>query len=257
MCAIMGFSQKTYTKEELLRMQNDKLREIQEADTSIKMAELDLRRKQAEASDSSVYSQLDGVVKAVRTPTDAAANNEAVVEVSAGGGYYVTGTVSELRLDTVKVGQTVNIRSWMTGTACTGEVVEISTHPTDGDSHGGDGNPNVSYYPFKVFVSEDQQLQEGENVSISYQAVSDSDGSSLYLENMYVRTENGKSYVMARGEDGKLEQRWVQTGKVVWDSYTQIRGGLTQEDYVAFPYGRDVVSGAKTEEATVDALYSW
>ena len=83
------------------------------------------------------------------------------------------------------------------------------------------------------------------------------DGSSLYLGNMYVRTENGKSYVMARGENGKLEQRWVQTGKVVWDSYTQIRGGLTQEDYVAFPYGRDVVSGAKTEEATVDALYSW
>ena len=51
---------RSYTKEELLRMQNDKLREIQEADTSIKMAELDLRRKQAEASDSSVYSQLDG-----------------------------------------------------------------------------------------------------------------------------------------------------------------------------------------------------
>ena len=248
---------RSYTKAELLRMQNDKLREIQEADTSIKMAELDLRKKQTEASDGSVYSQLDGVVKAVRTPTDAAANNEAVVEVSAGGGYYVTGTVSELRLDTVKVGQTVNISSRMTGAACTGEVVEISTYPTDGDSHGGDGNPNVSYYPFKVFVSEDQQLQEGESVSISYQAVSDSDGSSLYLENMYVRTENGKSYVMARGENGKLEQRWVQTGKVVWDSYTQIRGGLTQEDYVAFPYGRDVVSGAKTEEATVDALHSW
>ena len=248
---------RSYTKEELLRMQNDKLREIQEADTSIKMAELDLRKKQTEASDGSVYSQLDGVVKAVRTPTDAAANNEAVVEVSAGGGYYVTGTVSELRLDTVKVGQTVNISSRMTGAACTGEVVEISTYPTDGNSYGGDGNPNVSYYPFKVFVSEDQQLQEGESVSISYQAVSDSDGSSLYLENMYVRTENGKSYVMARGENGKLEQRWVQTGKVVWDSYTQIRGGLTPEDYVAFPYGRDVVSGAKTEEATVDALYSW
>ena len=175
---VQNLLSRSYTKEEPLRMQNDKLREIQEADTSIKMAELDLRRKQAEASDSSVYSQLDGVVKAVRTPTDVAANNEAVVEVSAGGGYYVTGTVSEARLDTVKVGQTVNIRSWMTGTACTGEVVEISTHPTDGDSHGGDGNPNVSYYPFKVFVSEDQQLQEGENVSISYQAVSDSDGST-------------------------------------------------------------------------------
>ena len=96
-------------------------------------------------------------------------------------------------------------------------MVEISTYPTNGNSYGGDGNPNVSYYPFKVFVSEDQQLQEGESVSISYQAVSDSDGSSLYLENMYVRTENGKSYVMARGENGKLEQRWVQDG-TVWTS---------------------------------------
>ena len=240
---------------ELLRMQNDKLREIQEADTSIKMAELDLRKKQTEASDGSVYSQLDGVVKAVRTPTDAAANNEAVVEVSAGGGYYVTGTVSELQLDTVKVGQTVTISSRMNGSTCTGEIVEISTYPADNASSWGGGNPNVSYYPFKVFVSEDQQLQEGESVSISYQAVSDSDGSSLYLENMYVRTENGKSYVMVRGENGRLEQRWVQTGKVVWDSYTQIRGGLTQEDYVAFPYGRDVVSGAKTEESTVAVQY--
>ena len=246
---------RSYTKAELLRMQNDKLREIQEAETSIKMAELDLRKKQTEASDGSVYSQLDGVVKTVRSPGDAAANNEAVVEVSAGGGYYVTGTVSELQLDTVKVGQTVNIRSWMTGAACTGEIVEISTYPADNASSWGGGNTNVSYYPFKVFVSEDQQLQEGESVSISYQAVSDSDGNSLYLENMYVRTENGKSYVMVRGENGRLEQRWVQTGKVVWDSYTQIRGGLTQEDYVAFPYGRDVVSGAKTEESTVAVQY--
>ena len=65
-----------------------------------------------------MYSQLDGVVKAVRTPTDAAANNEAVVEVSAGGGYYVTGTVSELQLDTVKVGQTVTISSRMNGSTC-------------------------------------------------------------------------------------------------------------------------------------------
>lgn len=219
------------------------------------MAELDLRKKQTEVSDGSVYSQLDGVVKTVRSPGDAAANNEAVVEVSAGGGYYVTGTVSELQLDTVKVGQTVTISSRMNGSTCTGEIVEISTYPADNASSWGGGNPNVSYYPFKVFVSEDQQLQEGESVSISYQAVSDSDGNSLYLENMYVRTENGKSYVMVRGENGRLEQRWVQTGKVVWDSYTQIRGGLTQEDYVAFPYGRDVVSGAKTEESTVAVQY--
>ena len=61
---------------------------------------------------------------------------------------------------------------------------------------------------------------------------------------------------MARGEDGRLEQRWVQTGRDLWGSYTQIRGGLTTDDYVAFPYGRDVVEGARTVEAAADELYN-
>ena len=50
---------------------------------------------------------------------------------------------------------------------------------------------------------------------------------------------------------------WVQTGRDLWGSYTQIRGGLTIDDYVAFPYGRDVVEGAHTQEATTDQLYNY
>ena len=34
-------------------------------------------------------------------------------------------------------------------------------------------------------------------------------------------------------------------------------GGLTIDDYVAFPYGRDVVEGAHTQEATTDQLYNY
>ena len=82
-------------------------------------------------------------------------------------------------------------------------------------------------------------------------------GSTRDLQSMFIRTDNGKSYVMARGEDGRLEQRWVQTGRGLWGSYTQIRGGLTIDDYVAFPYGRDVVEGAHTQEATTDQLYNY
>ena len=36
-----------------------------------------------------------------------------------------------------------------------------------------------------------------------------------------------------------------------------VRGGLTIDDYVAFPYGRDVVEGAHTQEATTDQLYNY
>ena len=123
----------------------------------------------------------------------------------------------------------------------------------------GDGNRNVSYYPFKVFVTEDANLQPNDYVDIQYQkdTSAEESGSSLYLQSMFIRTDNGKSYVMARGEDGRLEQRWVQTGRDLWGSYTQIRGGLTIDDYVAFPYGRDVVEGAHTQEATTDQLYNY
>ena len=62
-------------------------------------------------------------------------------------------------------------------------------------------------------------------------------------------------YANVEDEDGKLEQRWIQTGRDLWGSYTQIRGGLTVDDYVAFPYGRDVKPGAATVEATADQLY--
>ena len=94
-------------------------------------------------------------------------------------------------------------------------------------------------------------------MEMSYQNTSGSaDGNTLYLQSMFIRTENGKSYVMVRGENGKLEQRWVQTGRNLWGSYTQIRGGLTLEDFVAFPYGRDVTEGAGTVEATQDQLYN-
>lgn len=247
-----------YTAEELPRMIGEKYMAIQEMDKAIKLAKLNLEQVKKEVGSDTVYSELDGTIKAVRDSNSADYDrSQAVVEVSGGGGYYIDGAVSELELGTVSIGETVQISSWMTGTSCEGEIVEISDYPTDNASSWSDGNSNVSYYPFKVFVTEDADLQEGDYVDMSYQNTSGSaDGNTLYLESMFIRTENGKSYVMVKGENGKLEQRWVQTGRNLWGSYTQIRGGLTVDDFVAFPYGRDVTEGAGTVEATPDQLYN-
>ena len=250
--------EESHPKEELAKMIRDKIQEISEMDVTIKLAKLNLEQVKKEVGSDTVYSELDGTVKAVRDSGSADFDkSQAVVEVSGGGGYYIDGAVSELELGTVSIGETVQISSWMTGASCEGEIVEISDYPTDNANSWSDGNSNVSYYPFKVFVSEDADLREGDYVDMSYQNTSGSaDGNNLYLESMFIRTENGKSYVMVRGENGKLEQRWVQTGRNLWGSYTQIRGGLTVDDFVAFPYGRDVVAGAGTTEATPDQLYN-
>ena len=223
----------------------------------MKVAKLDLEKKQSELGDGNVYAEFDGTVKAVRNATEAYNSNEAVVEVSGGGGYYVTGTLSEMDLGSVKIGDTVQISSWRTGVNCEGKIVSIDDYPTQNGSNWGDGNSNVSYYPFKVFVSEDANLQPYDYVEMQYQKSAKADAAnSMYLQSFFLRSENGKSYVMVRDENDKLEKRWVQTGRDLWGSYTQIRGGLTLEDYVAFPYGRDVVEGAHTKEATADQLYS-
>lgn len=235
----------------------DKAQEVKEKEVNQRLAKLSLDKKIKELGDGNVYAEFDGTVKAVRNADEAYNNSEAVIELSGGGGYYVTGTLSEMELGSVKVGDTVSISSWMTGAACEGTIVSIDDYPTTSGNSWGDGNRNVSYYPFKVFVEEDAGLQANDYVDIQYQkAGTQEQGNSLYLQSWFIRTDNGKSYVMARGEDGRLEQRWVQTGRDLWGSYTQIRGGLTTDDYVAFPYGRDVVEGARTVEATPDELYN-
>lgn len=237
----------------------EKAQAVKEQEVNLKVAKLKLDKKLAELGDGNVYAEFDGTVKTVRDPDEAYNNSEAVVELSGGGGYYVTGTLSEMDLGSVQVGDSVSISSWMTGAACEGTIVSIDDYPTSNGNNWGDGNSNVSYYPFKVFVTEDANLQPNDYVDIQYQkdTSAEESGSSLYLQSMFIRTDNGKSYVMARGEDGRLEQRWVQTGRDLWGSYTQIRGGLTVDDYVAFPYGRDVVEGAHTQEATTDQLYNY
>ena len=105
-----------------------------------------------------------------------------------------------------------------------------------------------------MFVDDTAQLREGNYAEVSYQPVEEAvDG--FYLEKMFLRSENGQKYVFVRGENGKLEKRFVVTGKTIWDSHVQILGGLSPDEFIAFPYGKNVEDGASTKEASVDELY--
>ena len=44
----------------------------------------------------------------------------------------------------------------------------------------------------------------------------------------------------------------VKTGKSLWGSYVEIKSGLTNDDYIAFPYG--VREGEKTK-VSEDGMY--
>ena len=218
------------------------------------MAEVELERLQYEMDSGMVFSKVNGVVKALRDPEEARMSGQPLVELSAGGGYYVNINIGELSLDTITVGQTVDVMSWESYSSYTGTIVEISEYPSNSYNSWTNGNNNISWYPAKVFIDETAQLREYEYVSVTYSTTPGESG--LYLENTFIRSEGGVSYVMVRGEDGALEKRTVQTGKSVWGSYTMIRGGLTVDDRIAFPYGSAAFEGAETVEAEASEFYN-
>ena len=242
-----------FTAAQIAEMRASQEKTIKDLEFSIKMAETDYKIAQTEVSDGNVYAQIDGVVVSLLSQEEAEMMQMPLLKVSAGGGFYVEGTVSELDRDTLVIGQEVTINDWSTGMMYTGYIESLGDYPSADGYWNGLGNPTASYYPFRVYVEESADLQDGSYVSILFAAADAQHG--VYLENPFIRTEGGRSYVYVRGEDGLLEQRFVTTGKSLWGSYTEILEGLGEEDFVAFPYGKNVKSGAETVESDLSVLY--
>lgn len=242
-----------FTAAQIAQMRSEQEKTIRDLEFDIKMADAEYKIMQTEASDGNIYSEIDGTVVAALTEEEAKLLQQPILKVSGGGGFYVEGTVSELEKNSLQIDQEVTINDWNTGMVYTGTVSSVGDFPSVENAFNGMGNPNASYYPFTVFVDGSADLQAGSYVSIMYGAGSAQQG--VYLENPFLRTEQGKTYVYVRGEDGKLEKRYVTTGKSLWGSYTEILQGVTEEDYIAFPYGRNVKPGAQTAEADLSALY--
>ena len=242
-----------YTAAQIAQMRSDKQKEIKDLDFKIKMADAEYKIMLKEVSDGNVYADHDGEVISLLTEEEAKQTNQPILKVSGGGGFYVEGFVSELEKQNMKPGLEVTVNDWNTGMTYTGSVKSVGDFPTQNGYYNGSGNPNASYYPFQVFVDESADLQAGAYVSVMYSTAETQNG--IYLENPFLRTEQGKSYVLVLDADGKLEQRWVRTGKSLWGNYTEILEGLTAEDLIAFPYGKNVKPGVAAQEGDMSNLY--
>ncbi len=240
-----------YTSKQISEMRAAQQNTIKDLEIAVQMAQVDFDRMQMEVNDGTVVSKIDGIVKAVRDPETCAMTGEPLIELSGGGGYLIDVAMSEMELGTLQVGDTVMVQSWQSGQMLEGTVVETSEYPTTSANSWSSGNQNVSYYPFKVAVSEDANLQEYEWVGVTYSTNRTTDG--FYLQKMFVRSESGRSYVYVE-KDGRLEQRFISTGAAQWDNL-MVKGGLSMNDWIAFPYGSDTVAGADTEHADAQDLY--
>lgn len=246
-----------YSWNDLARLKREAAQKVVDLELELRQARLKLDTLRYELTNGAVISGIDGVVKSVLDPEEARAANKPAVLVSGGGGYYVTGALSEMELDSMEVGDTVNVQSWENYATYEGTITEISRYPdTTGYSyHYSEGNQNVSLYPFTVFLSEDCELRENEYVQLSYSP--EYNGTGVYLMSAFVRNENGSFYIWVRDDSGRLEKRSVTTGQNLWGSYTEILSGLDRDEYVAFPYSKSLRNGLPTTVSSLDELYGY
>lgn len=243
-----------YTQEELNQMISEKQKELRSINLDIKQSELTIAKIEKSLNDQEVKSTVTGIVKSVGDPEKGEVNGEAFIVVESTEGLYVQGTLSELMLGEISEGQILTGNSYESGMMFEAEIREISPYPVDGDYYDGYGSPNASYYPFTAYIENGEGLKNNEYVGFTTTVGSDVTGDAIYLEKSFIREEDGKYYVYIADENDRLKKQYI-TGKSL-DGYTmQITSGLTLEDRITFPYGKDVKEGAKVKDSTVDAFY--
>lgn len=238
-----------YTQSELNDMIAEQEKKLKDLDLDKRKAELEVEKLKAQSSDGIIYANVTGTVKNLQDKDNLPTDGTPFMEIAGSEGLYVTGGISELLLDKVKPGQTVSVSSWESGTSCEAEITEIKNYPsTDVSSYGG-GNNNVSYYPFVAYIEDSTGLRNGEYVDLNMTVSDEEDGASIYIFKGYVRSENGKSYVLKTDENDRLVKQYVKTGKIIYGDTIEIKSGLTEDDRIAFPYGKTAKEGIRAVDS--------
>lgn len=243
------------TREEAIKQQKQEIKDIE---LQIKASDIKISRLQRNLEKKTVLSTVNGTVTNMGDPVTGTYDGDSFMKIQSDGGFYVKGSISELMMETVNVGDTLSCMSYDTGENFQAEITEISEFPGNSSGYYGNGNTNSSFYPFVATVKDDVELNNGSgiNIRLAQSEAQNGSGDSINLTRAFVRSENSQYYVY-KEDNGKLKKQIVEA-KVSTDGYTAtILSGLTKKDKIAFPYGKGVEEGAKTKEGTVNELYGY
>ena len=233
------------TASELVRAIHAKESEVREYDIDVRRKQLELSELQSQLADGVVYAKRSGVIKGLKDMNNVPTDGTPFLTVAGGTGTEVKGSISELLLATIQKGTKVSVTSYETGSIYEAVVTHIDNFPTNSGEGFYGGNPNVSMYGFTAYIEKGDDLKQGSYLSLSIQQ-ENTDTSSIYLSNAFIRDEHGQKYVM-KDVDGKLVKTYIKTGKVYFNMSTEVLSGLSDTDYIAFPYGDGAIEGTRTQ----------
>lgn len=240
-----------YTEIELAKAIRDKKQELKTLDLDLRKAQLSLSENKALLNNGVIRAKRNGVVRNVKKASDSLQDGNTFLEVAGGQGAYIKGSISELMLDQVKVGDTISAYCWTNGESFDAKIQSIDTVPSSSSNYNGSGNPNVSYYGFEAYAKDASKIQAGEYLELTFNSNTDTT-SSIWLSKAYVKQEGNKYYVL-KDVRGKLKKQYVTVGKIVWGDTMEIKDGLSDTDYIAFAYSKNAKEGVKAQKSSEDA----
>ena len=218
------------------------VQQIRDGEHKYKQLEHDIALLSVTAANGTVSSTIDGVVSKL---DPAARAGDTLLEIRGGSGKSVISCMlGETELTKYPLGTELTGFSYEIGDNVTAKVTYVSPMPVT-DSYSNGGNPNSSGYTMLLEVVGDVELPLYSYVEFtSFEPLSKS--GAIYLYEAFVREIDGQDCIFV-ARDGVLRKVQVHTGRRTMEYIELVGSDLTREDYIAFPYDKNVRDGATVE----------
>ena len=226
--------------------------QIKELQFNEKEAEIEIRKMEKQLENQTVVSAVNGIVTTVGDPNTPSNDGSPLLVVKSEEGLYVRGNLPENSLSKIKKGTILEGFAGRNGISFTAEITYVSPYPS-GDKDMSGTETNNSMYPFTAYIENPEGLENDEYVDLKVTEENMALSGELQLMKPFVKYEDGRYFVLKADENNRLKKQYVT---VSGNSYfITINGGLTMEDKVAFPYGKNVKEGTRVRDAGIDELY--
>lgn len=244
-----------YTQAELKDMISEKESEIDNLKFSKRQAEIDLSNAEKTLETGNEVAEISGTVTFVAKSAEEAQKEGSYITIINDSITNVVGSVSENDLQYLSVGMSAIVTNNADGEEYDAKITHISKELSQAGGYDKYGmyDDTTSYYDVTFELNEKAELKDDEEVIIIIET--DDATESVWVENAFIRTENGKSYVMVANENNVIEKRYVKLGRRFFDASTEIVSGISADDRIGLPYGK-TVEGMPTVDATYDEMYS-
>lgn len=259
--------QKKASKDDQLKYTveiQDRQAQLKEAEYNTKLKQKEIEKTKTDLRNAKVSAPSAGRVSAVNENGD---GSSAYIVIQQTGSFRIKGTVNELNISDLQVGQNMIISSRSDASVqWNGTITKIDMESPNQSSNndmmggmmgGGSSNPmtSSSSYVFYVEPEHTEGMMLGQHVFMQVGTAAEEEKAGLWLPDYFISsTEEGESYVWAESEKGTLEKRIVTTGSYdEMDFSYEILEGLTEQDYIAFPsdYCKE---GVKTTRNAADEV---